>query len=331
MRDAYLAAIAYHLPERIETNADLQRQHPDWDMARLGAKIGITERHIAAPGETAADLGVCAARKLMTEASLEPGAVDFLLFCTQSPDHFLPTSACIMQARLGLPERAGALDFNLGCSGYVYGLSVAKGLVSSGLADNVLLVTGETYSKFIHPDDRTVRALFGDAGTASLITAEPGGAQLLGFRFGTDGRGAKNLIVEAGALRTAPRTAAAKGPGAEHLFMDGREIFAFTLQRVPEVMADLLAQEGLTADEVGHYVLHQANRFMNDALLAKLGIAGDRAPAALERFGNTVSNTIPIVLAEHRHRFAPREHLALCGFGVGYSWAAGHLRWGRGW
>src|SRR5438309_11485134 len=175
-----ISAIEYFLPEKIVTTADLSAEFPDWSVEKIDAKTGIQERHIAAPGECASDLAVAAAQKLFESKACTASDIDFLLFCTQSPDYFLPTTACLIQNRLGIPTTAGAYDFNLGCSGYIYGLGQAEGLIATGQASNVLLLTAETYSKFIHPRDRSVRTIFGDAAAATLIRAVEADAPYIG-------------------------------------------------------------------------------------------------------------------------------------------------------
>ena len=242
---ALLTAIEYHLGERIETNADLAAEHPEWDMPRLVAKLGVRQRCLAQAGETASDLAVRAAEKLFASGACTPGEIDFILFCTQTPDHLLPTTACALQTRLGIPTSAGALDFNLGCSGYIYGLSLARGLIESGQARAVLLLTGDTYSRLINPADRNVRLVFGDAAAATLIRAEaPGvtGAKMTAFTFGTDGTGAENLIVRNGGLRTR----GCPVPGGDFLEMNGGEIFNFTLRVVAPLVEEVLHRAGLT-------------------------------------------------------------------------------------
>ena len=204
---AALSAIEYYLPEKTLSTADLSAEFPEWSVEKIDEKTGIRERHIAAPDECASDLAVAAARKLFASSACQPDAVDYLLFCTQSPDYFLPTTACLIQDRLGLPKTAGALDFNLGCSGFIYGLGLAQGLIASGQASNVLLLTAETYSKFLNPRDRSVRTIFGDAAAATLLTAEDSPNALIGpFVYGTDGSGGPNLIVPTGGTRR-PRSA----------------------------------------------------------------------------------------------------------------------------
>ena len=257
--------------------------------------------------------------------------------CTQSPDYFLPTTACILQDRLGLGTGCAALDFNQGCSGYVYGLALAKGMIAGGVARTVLLVTAETYSKFIHPRDRSVRMLFGDGASATLVTAEGrGGARVGALSLGTDGSGYRNLIVPAGGARTplcaATRVETADENGSvrtpEHLFMDGPELFAFTLKRVPEVVRATLAAAGTELGDVDWFVFHQANAFMNEHLRAKLKIPKAKAVSYLADVGNTVSSTIPLALCDAGRGFADGDRVMLVGFGVGYSWGAAMLDWG---
>ena len=202
MKNVAIAAIEYHLPESVLTNQDLATEFPEWSIDKIQGKTGITGRHISGPEECASDLAFAAAQKLFASGACGPQEVDYLLLCTQSPDYFLPTTACILQDRLGIRTRAGALDFNLGCSGFVYGLGLAQGLIQTDQASKVLLITAETYSKFIHPKDRSVRTLFGDAAAATLLTADDDGAhRTAAYVYGTDGKGAANLMVPCGGLR----------------------------------------------------------------------------------------------------------------------------------
>lgn len=326
---AAILDIAGCLPERRVTNEDLARDHADWPVAKIAAKVGIDARHVAAPGELSSDLGCTAASRLFAQGRCAPGDVDFLLFCTQSPDYFLPTTACILQERLGLPRSAGALDFNLGCSGFTYGLSLAKGLVETGQARNVLLVTAETYSKFLDPDDRGVRTIFGDGAAATLVGALPapapdGRAWIGGTLFGTDGRGAGDLIVRAGGLRE-PATEA-RPPRLE---MRGPEIYSYTLDVVPGAVRDLLARTGESIDDIDQFVFHQANRHMLEALRRSIGIPAERFAFHLRDVGNTVSATIPLTLKAlaDRRAIARGSKVLLVGFGVGYSLALTRITW----
>ena len=337
VRKAALKAIRTYLPSRKLTNEDLAREFGDWDVAKIYDKTGISVRSIAAPEQCASDLGVAAAELLFADGGIAREQIDFLLFCTQSPDHFLPASACIMQTRLGLPTSCGAIDFNQGCSGFVYGLALAKGLIESGTTENVLLITAETYSKYIPPRDRSVRTLFGDGAAAAWIGAVESDEERIGpFVLGTDGRGAHQLIVPAGATRmpataeTAVEQQDASGNtrSARNLYMNGPEIFTFTLREVPSLVERLLSRAGLLLEDVDFYVFHQANRFMLEQLRRKLRIPPEKFCINLENYGNTVSATIPMALelATGRGQIATGSTLMVVGFGVGYSWAAALLK-----
>src|ERR1035437_2995328 len=197
---AYIKAIEIVLPEAVLGNEELAAQYHGWTADKIQSKTGILQRHIARADECSSDLAVAAARKLFSSGVCQPAEVDYVLLCTQSPDYFLPTTACLLQDRLALPTHCGALDFNLGCSGFVYGLGLAKGLIEHGQARNVMLLTAETYTKYIHPKDKGNRTIFGDGATATLVSTE-GYAEIMNFSLGTDGQGAENLIVKSGAIR----------------------------------------------------------------------------------------------------------------------------------
>ena len=335
---AVVSAIDYYLPEPVVTTADLAAEFPEWSVGKIDEKTGIRERHVAAAGECASDLAAKAAEKLFNAGACRPEEVDFVLLCTQTPDHFLPTTACLLQDRLGIPCTAGALDFNLGCSGYVYGLGLAEGLISSGQASRVLLLTSDTYSKFLHPRDRSVRTIFGDAAAATLLSAQASAAPSIGpFVYGTDGSGGSNLIVPAGGMRC-PRTAetavssadqAGNERSRDNLFMNGAEIFTFTLKVVPRTVDCMLARAGLSLTDIDLFVFHQANRYMLEHLRKRLKIPAEKFQLALDHCGNTVSSTIPIALKEasREGRLSPGNLVMLVAFGVGYSWGATLLRW----
>ena len=200
MKKAFIKYVAYCLPEKVVTNEAIVNDFPEWSVEKITEKVGVNQRHVAAEDETATDLAEKAAIKLIEENNIDKDIIDFVILCTQSPDYFLPTSACLLQTRLGLRQDIGAFDFNLGCSGYVYGLSIAKGLIAGGIAENVLLLTAETYNKYLHPKDKGNRTIFGDAASATLVSVD-GEAEVLDFALGTNGKGANNLIVKSGASR----------------------------------------------------------------------------------------------------------------------------------
>lgn len=322
---AYIKAISYHLPKLIQTNEDLVREFPEWSAEKVAKKLGISQRHLAAETETSGDLAYEAAQKLIIENNINPSTIDFILFCTQSPDYFLPTTACILQNKLGISKNSGALDFNLGCSGYIYGLSLAKGLIASGTAQNILFVTAETYSKFIHPRDKINRTIFGDAASATLVSTE-GFAEILNFTLGTDGSGAEQLIVKSGGMRNPGRNNKivyddANNPlSDDYLFMNGSEIFSFTLDVVPEMISKVLVANNLRNTDISYYVFHQANMYMLDLLRKKLDIDTEKFILYMDKVGNTVSSTIPIALAESIKNL--NGNVLLSGFGVGLSWGS---------
>ncbi len=329
---ARIEDFACYLPDQTLDNAELAALYPDWPANKIYDKTGILTRHIAALDQTAADLAFEAAQRLFAQGKVTAQQVDFIIFCTQAPDYVLPTSACLLQERLGIGRASGALDINLGCSGYVYGLSLAKGLIETGAARCVLLLTGDTYSKYIHPLDKSVRTLFGDGAAATAIVASDAAtAQIGAFEFGTDGRGAANLIVEAGLFRK-PADANSKiervdqsgnTRSAESLYMNGAEVLTFSLREVPKAVENVLAKAGCTRDAIDYFVFHQANKFMLETLRKKLNIPVEKMPILVETCGNTVSSSIPMALAQMRaqNQLKSGAKLLLMGFGVGYSWA----------
>jgi 3-oxoacyl-[acyl-carrier-protein] synthase-3 len=323
---AKISKLDYYLPEIVIDNPQLEEEFPGWDSSRLEKKVGIKSRNVTAENETALDLARQAAKKVLK--NYDKKKINFLIFCTQSPDYFFPTSACILQDQLGLPTNIGAFDFNLGCSGFVYGLAISKGLINSGTAENVLLVTGETYSKFIHPGDKANRIIFGD-GAAAVIIEKNSEDHIMDFVLGTNGAGFDKLIVPNGGLRNRynPDEAEIEDQSGDirtnnHLFMNGREIFNFTLEAIPPLFWQVLEKNNLTLDNLAYVIFHQANRFMLEHLRQKLNIPREKFFNDILKVGNTVSSTIPIALKTlmDNRMLKSGEKVLLCGFGVGYSW-----------
>jgi 3-oxoacyl-[acyl-carrier-protein] synthase III len=327
---AFVKRIAYYLPDKILTNNDLIEIFPEWTVEKVTSKIGVSERHISSGEETALDMAVKASVILFDEYMISPSTIDFILFCTQSPDYLLPTSACLIQEKLGIPISVGALDFNLGCSGFVYGLLLAQGLIFSGAVKNVLLLTADTYSKHIHPQDKGNRAIFGDAAAATLVSTD-GFAEILNFSLGTDGKGAENLIIKTGGSRNKEKKQdvifeEGNPISSDFLYMNGSEIFNFTLEAVPLLVEKTLAKNNAKKEEISLFVFHQANKFMMDFLRKKIGIEEDKFYYFLEKVGNTVSSTIPIALKEAQKENKLKGNVLIAGFGVGYSWAGTILK-----
>lgn len=323
---ACIDQIEYYLPKTVLSNRDLEKQFTDWDGKRAEKRIGIRNRHIASEGETALDLACYACEKLFQ--FVDKNKIDFILFCTQSPDYFLPPDSCILQDRLHMKTNIGALDLNLGCSGYIYGLGIAQSLILNNLASHVLFVTSDTYSKYIHPEDKSNRTVFGDGAAASLISKSKK-EKIHKFSFGTDGQGYNNLIVPNGGLRhrfssDAPIIEDAMGSKRtkNNLYMSGPEIFNFTIEAVPEVFNDVLLKNKMTLNDVDHIFFHQANKYMLNYLRKKINIPEEKFYINLLETGNTVSSTIPIALKDALSKglIGKGKIVMLVGFGVGYSW-----------
>lgn len=324
---AYIKAISYYLPEKVVTNEELLKEFPEWSVDKVAQKVGVDSRHLASEGETAGDMAEKAARILFKEHDIDPQSIDFIMLCTQSPDYFLPSTACILQDRLGIPTSAGAFDYNLGCSGCIYGMAIAKGLIASGIAKNVLLLTAETYNKYLHPSDKSNRSIFGDGAAACLISTE-GIAEIGEFSLGTDGSGANNLIVKTGAARQNQHTGMSVEDDEGHLwyddylYMNGGAIFNFTLDAVPGMMKDILTKNDLTKEVIDYFVFHQANKFMLNTIRKVCVLPKDKFYVNLTETGNTVSSTVLIGLKEciDNKSITAGMKVMISGFGVGLSW-----------
>ena len=321
---AFINGITSYLPKTVFNNADLAAKFPEWTEEKIYLKTGIKERRIAGKNECASDLAFHAALALFDSGVCNARDIDAIVLCTQSPDYVLPTTACLLQHRLGISTRALAFDFNLGCSGYIYGLGICKGLLETGQASSVLLLTADTYSKYVGDDDQSVRTLFGDGATATHISKQKLDTGLRlditgPFEYGTDGAGGANLIVEnSGSMMDDSKNSSQMC----NLHMNGPEIFTFTLLVIPTLITNLLNKANLSMDDIDLFVFHQANQYLLDHLRKKLQIPAEKFALSLEMTGNTVSSTIPIVLEAYQNRieFCHAKKIMLVGFGVGYSW-----------
>ena len=308
--------ISKFLPNKIRTNQDIADAHPEYSIDKISNKIGISKRHVASDDEFVSDMGTKAAESLFDKFKIDKNIVDFLILVTQSPDYLLPATSSIIHANLNLPTNAGNIDVNQGCSGYVYGLSLAKGLIKGGVAKNILLITADTYTKYISNSDKSNKTIFGDAASATLLNFKD--VDKLGeFVFGTDGNGAKDLYVKGGALRYCSLN--------PEIFMNGPNVFNFTIRVVPKLIENVLDKNNLTSDDIDFYIFHQANKFMLSHLKRKIKIPDNKFIIDMNDFGNTVSSTIPIVLENSDLDFAGKTIL-LAGFGVGLSWSAVIIR-----
>ncbi len=318
--EAYIKHISYYLPPNKLSNEDIVNQFPEWDSDKIIQKIGVKNRFISNSEQYTSDMATEAVEALCSEYKIDKLDIDYLIVCTQSPDYFLPTTACIVQDRVGLSTNCAAIDINQGCSGYIYGLSLAKGLVVSKIAKNVVLVTAEIYSKHIHIKDKGNRSIFGDAATATLISNE--GMYRIGeFSLGSDGSGFENLIVKNGAMKN-NKVLDIENPNDNNLYMNGPEIFNFTAKAVPILISKTLEKNNESIESVNQYIFHQANTFMLEYLRKKINIPKDKFLIDMEDYGNTVSSSIPIALKNRIEKSLEDNKILLAGFGVGYSWGA---------
>ncbi|MDA8139141.1 MAG: ketoacyl-ACP synthase III [Desulfobacteraceae bacterium] len=332
-----LEGIACAVPEQVTPLADEYAHLEPREIEKICNGIGVRKRAMADAAQCTSDLCCAAAERLLEALDWRPESIDALILVTQTGDYLLPATSCTIQHRLGLPISCAALDVNLGCSGYVYGLWLLSSLLSAGKLSRGLLLAGDTISRICSPRDRATRPLFGDAGSATALAWNDGAPEMR-FRLGTDGRGRNHLIVPAGGFRN-PRSASTAAPTVreggnirsdEQLFMNGAEIFTFTLQQVPPLIGGILESSGWSVEDVDAFVMHQANSFMLKHLGKKMKLPAEKVVIALEDFGNTSSASIPLALSAAMRPSLSRESqkLVLAGFGVGYSWAAAAVQAG---
>jgi len=310
----------------------------DIRLGRLKSEIGVDKRHIITKNECASDLCEHAARLLISSLACDPRTIDGLVLVTQTPDYFQPATSCVLHGRLDLSKDCATFDINLGCSGYVYGLWLSSLMIAGGNCKRVLLLAGDTLSRCVAPHDRAIAPLFGDAGTATMI--ERGEERdWVNFALHSDGKGFNHLIIPAGAFRKRPTCETSRirigtdgqARSEEHLFMNGAEIFTFSIREVPPLIEEVLDLSGWRKEDVDYYVLHQANKFINQNIARKLGIPHPKAPTdVFEKYGNQSSASIPAVICENLSPILKNKplNLVLAGFGAGLSWAACALRTG---
>jgi 3-oxoacyl-[acyl-carrier-protein] synthase-3 len=325
-----IKGIEYYLPDKVLDNEELSEIYPDWSDDKIYKKTGIKSRHVAETNETVSDLAIKASKKIFNTGIIKPEEVNFVVLGTQTPDYILPTTACIVQDKLGIPKTAGAFDFNLGCSAFIYGLAISKGLIQANIAKNVLLIMSEMYSKHIHPLDKSVRTIFGD-GAAAIVIGDSN-SEILEFDLGTDGSGKDKLIIPAGGA-VLPKSQETSTDyededgyvrSKDNLFMDGTGIFNFSIEVVPDTINRCLIKNNISVEDIDLFIFHQANKFMLDFLRKKLRIPKDKFYINMEDTGNTVSASIPIALkrAEAEGRISKGAKVMLVGFGVGLSWGS---------
>jgi 3-oxoacyl-[acyl-carrier-protein] synthase-3 len=323
-----ITGVGAYVPDRVLTNDDLS-QLVDTSDEWIVERTGIKERHIAEPGQAASDLALPAARQALDAAGVAPADLDLVVVATVTPDMFFPSTASLLASGLGAPD-AGAYDLSAGCTGFMYALAQAYGTVAGGLARNALVVGAETLSKIINWHDRSTCVLFGDgAGAAVIAPVAEGG--FLGFELGSDGEGGKELSIPAGGSRN-PSSAETVAQEMHFLTMNGREVYKFATRVLVASAESLLAECGLTVDDVDLYIPHQANKRIIDHAAAKLGIPEEKVFVNVDRYGNTSSASIPLCLAQgvREGRLEPGTRVLMTGMGAGLTWGSAYTVWGNG-
>ena len=321
---AKIRAVTSYLPPTIENNSEIVE-------ARFIKKIGVKSRHIVTD-ETAGDLALRAAEKLFAENEIARDATDFILLCTQHPDYQMPHTAAQIQSRLGLKKSVGSLDIGLGCSGYVYGLAVAKGLIESGLAKKILFLTSSVYTKYINVRDTSTRPLFGDGATATWLEAvDEEKPSLSAFVFGSDGNRYDKLIIPVGGSKFPPRDTPevfAEDDNKNYrsnyeVFMDGMAITYFTLREIPKLVDEVLTSANMTRADLDYCIFHQANKFMMTYLRDKAGLNDVPFHNEISETGNIVSGSVGLAIEQvvKNNDVKNLRRVMLAGFGVGLSWA----------
>jgi 3-oxoacyl-[acyl-carrier-protein] synthase-3 len=337
IRSTGILATDFDLPETILTHQELEERFGAEAMKKVLSGAGIRSRRVARPDVCGSDFAFAAAERLIAHHAIDRAGIDLVIFCTQSPDYLLPSTSCVLHERLKLSKKCAAFDLNLGCSQYVYALSVAHGMIVSGSASRALVLTGDTMTRTIHPKDRAIVPLLGDGGSATLVGEVPAEQGFLGFELGTDGTGYQYLMIPAGGFRqpfsaeTSKESVDAEGNmrTPQNLYMNGVAIFHFAITVVPETIGALLARLSLTMADIDLFLFHQANKYMLDYLLKKMKIPQEKTHFFIEEVGNTSGSTIPILLTDawRAGKIRPGARVLAVGYGVGLSWAATVIRW----
>ena len=322
---AKIRAVSSYLPELIEKNSDIVEE-------RFSKKLGVVDRRIVADDESAGDLAFKAAEKLFAEYDIDRNETDFILLCTQHPDYQMPHTSPHLQHRLGLAQTVGSMDIALGCSGYIYGLATAKGLIETGIAKKILFLTSSVYTKYINVKDTSVRPLFGDGATATWIEGVDEPAEnIRAFVFGTDGSRYDRLYIPVGGSRLTPRSTPEVFEYDENknshsnyeVYMDGTAIAYFTLRKVPKLVDDVLAAANMTREDLDYCIFHQANEFMLKYVQQKANLENVPFHNKITHSGNLVSGSVPYAIEQviTSVDVTNLHNVLLTGFGVGLSWA----------
>ncbi len=324
-RRSVITGVGKYLPENVLTNYDLE-ELVDTSDEWIRQRTGIRERRIASEDTPCSYLAEKSARKALQDAGLSPEELDLILVATVTPDMMFPATACLLQERLGA-EAAGAFDLEAGCSGFVYGLSVADKYIRSGGCDNILVVGAETLSKIVDWEDRSTCVLFGDgAGAAVLQPGNDGG--ILSTTLGSDGSGGESLFMPAGGSLN-PASESTVANRLHYIKMEGNQVFKFAVRKMGSASLEVLEQAGLSSDAVDFFVPHQANTRIIEAAASRLDLSLENVIINLPYYGNTSSASVPIALTEavEKKQINPGDLIVLVAFGAGLTWAAAALRW----
>lgn len=328
--------IEYYLPGHPVSNAALEEKNPEWQMDKVESKTGVYNRHFAAADETAFDLAVKACDKLFVSKIIDPKEIDGVIFCTQSPDYIMPSNAFLIHEHYNMRSAALAFDYNLACSGYVYGLAITSSLLNSGFTKNIILITADTYSRFINPNDRSTMSLFGDAAAVTLLRKDDSGSELIDIIMETSGKDYRSFYIPAGGCRipfnkeTRKEEEDSSGNirSKEDIYMNGFGVWKFIASVVPGQIEDLLARNNISKNDINCFFFHQASKMTLDSLVKSLDIPPEKVFSNLANIGNTVSASIPIAIkdAMEQGKIHRGDLLLLSGFGVGLSWASALIR-----
>lgn len=314
------------LPEKIMKNCDLERivdTSDEW----ITSRTGIRERRILEEGKATSDMGIEASKKALEDAKLDPLDVDLVIVATMTGDMITPSTACIIQDKLGC-KNAAAFDVSAACSGFIYGLSVAYGLIKSGVYKNVLLVASEAMSRILDWQDRGTCILFGDGAGAAVISEVPEGRGILGLELGSDGSGKDNLLIPSGGSRS-PVSQKTLDGREQYLRMEGSEVFKFAVRKIDETCKNLLKKTGLNSDDIDLFIPHQANTRIIDSAVKKLKIPKEKTFVNLDKYGNMSAASIPVALDEalKQGKISDGDNILLVGFGGGLTWGSAILKW----
>ena len=327
-RRVKISNIEYALPSKVLDNAELALLHPDWNMTRMLARTGVERRHVASCGETSLDFAVTAAAQLVESGAVTTEEIDGVIFCTQSPDYPMPGNAHLLHRQMDLRQDVFAFDITLACSGFVYGLGIAQGMLLSGMAEVILLATSDTYTQRLSPDDRATVTLFGDGGAVTVLRATEDDRGIRDISFGSAGSHSDHFIIREGGAR---QPAKLKNEAPEqttpslesYVSMNGMGVLSFFNSVIPKSIQEILSRNELTMDQVDHFVFHQASQIALDSIAKALGIPSNKMIVDIKETGNLVSASVPVALARAMKcgRLRDGQVIVLCGFGVGLSWS----------